>query len=214
MGTTLKSRSSDQPSTDATGTPGRSIADALFTGTQRRLFGLLFGQPERSFFVTEIIDLAGVGRGAVQRELSRLERSDLLIAEKRGNQKHYRANPQAPIFDELCSIVRKTVGIESQVREALAPLASKIAAALIYGSVAKKTDTATSDIDLLVVADDLTLEDLYTALAPAEQQLARPVNPTLLTTSELTKRRASGNSFLERVLNGPISTLIGELDAA
>lgn len=213
MGTTPKSRPSDRPSADKTGAPEGFLSDALFTGTQRRLFGLLFGQPERSFFVTEIINLAGVGRGAVQRELSRLEKSGLLIAEKRGNQKHYRANPRAPIFDELCSIVRKTVGIESQIREALASLASKIVAALIYGSVAKKSDTATSDIDLLVVADELTLEDLYSALAPAEQQLARPINPTLLTTSELRKRRASGNPFLERVLSGPVSPLIGELDA-
>ena len=191
-----------------------SLADALFTATQQRLLGLLFGQPERSFFVTEIIDLAGVGSGAVQRELSCLEQSGLLITERRGNQKHYRANPNAPIFDELCSIVRKTVGIEAQIREALAPLASKIAAALIYGSVAKKTDTATSDIDLLVVADDLTLEDLYSALSQAEQQLARPVNPTLLTSNELNKRRASGNPFLERVLSGPVTPLIGDLDAA
>ena len=196
------------------GKPEVSFADALFTATQQRLFGLLFGQPERSFFVTEIIDLAGVGRGAVQRELSRLERTGLLITEKRGNQKHYRANPSAPIFDELCSIVRKTVGIETQIREALAPLAERISAALIYGSVAKKTDTATSDIDLLVVADELTLEDLYSALSPAEQQLGRSVNPTLLTTGELNKRRASGNPFLERVLGGPVTPLIGELDAA
>ena len=190
-----------------------SLADALFTATQQRLLGLLFGQPERSFFVTEIIDLAGVGRGAIQRELSRLEQAGLLIAEKRGNQKHYRANPGAPIFDELCSIVRKTVGIETQIREALAPHATRISAALIYGSVAKKTDTATSDIDLLIVADELTLEELYSALSPAEQQLGRPVNPTLLTTRELNERRASGNPFLERVLSGPVSPLIGELDA-
>lgn len=194
--------------------PKGSLADALFTATQQRLFGLLFGQPERSFFVTELIDLAGVGRGAVQRELSRLEQTGLLIAERRGNQKHYRANPAAPIFDELCSIVRKTVGIESQIREALAPLAARVSAALIYGSVAKRTDTAKSDIDLLVVADDLTLEDLYSALSAAEQQLGRPINPTLFTAEELAKRRASGNPFLERVLSGPVSPLIGELDAA
>ena len=214
MGTSAGSRALGRRSIDQANAPNASLADALFTGTQQRLFGLLFGQPERSFFVTEIIDLAGVGRGAVQRELSRLEQTGLLIAEKRGNQKHYRANPKAPIFDELCSIVRKTVGIEAQIQEALAPLAAQISVALIYGSVAKKTDTAQSDIDLLIVADDLTLEDLYSALSTAEQQLGRPVNPTLLTRGELDKRRTSGNPFLERVLSGPVSPLIGELDAA
>ena len=214
MGTTARSRATERRSIDQANVPKASLAGALFTGTKQRLFGLLFGQPERSFFVTEIIDLAGVGRGAVQRELSRLEQTGLLIAERRGNQKHYRANPNAPIFDELCSIVRKTVGIEAQIQEALAPLAARISVALIYGSVAKKTDTAQSDIDLLIVADDLTLEDLYSALSIAEQQLGRPVNPTLLTRSELDKRRTSGNPFLERVLSGPVSPLIGELDAA
>ena len=214
MGTSAGSRALGRRSIDQANAPNASLADALFTGTQQRLFGLLFGQPERSFFVTEIIDLAGVGRGAVQRELSRLEQTGLLIAEKRGNQKHYRANPKAPIFDELCSIVRKTVGIEAQIEEALAPLAAQISVALIYGSVAKKTDTAQSDIDLLIVADDLTLEDLYSALSTAEKQLGRPVNPTLLTRGELDKRRTSGNPFLERVLSGPVSPLIGELDAA
>ena len=213
MGTSTKPRAAGSHSTGKATKSEGSLADALFTGTQQRLFGLLFGQPERSFFVTEIINLAGIGRGAVQRELSRLERSGLLIAERRGNQKHYRANPDAPIFDELCSIVRKTVGIETQINEALAPVAAEISAALIYGSVAKKKDTATSDIDLLVVADELTLEDLYSALSAAEQQLGRAVNPTLLTTNELKKRRASGNPFLERVLNGPVSRLLGELDA-
>jgi len=214
MGTFSESQAVSTRSFSKAAMPKGSLADALFTATQQRLFGLLFGQPERSFFVTELIDLAGVGRGAVQRELSRLEQTGLLIAERRGNQKHYRANPAAPIFDELCSIVRKTVGIESQIREALAPLAARVSAALIYGSVAKRTDTAKSDIDLLVVADDLTLEDLYSALSAAEQQLGRPINPTLFTAEELAKRRASGNPFLERVLSGPVSPLIGELDAA
>ena len=88
-----------------------------------------------------------------------------------------------------------------------------MSAAIIYGSVAKKTATATSDIDLLIIADERTLEELYSALSPAEQQLGRPINPTLLTTRELHKRRASGNTFLERVLSGPVSPLIGELDA-
>lgn len=213
MGISEKPRAEKDRLIDRAARPERSLADALFTATQQRLFSLLFGQPERSFFVTEIIDLAGVGRGAIQRELSRLEQAGLLIAEKRGNQKHYRGNPDAPIFDELCSIVRKTVGMETQIREALAPYVMRISAAIIYGSVAKKTDTATSDIDLLVIADELTLEELYSALSPAEQQLGRPINPTLLTTRELHKRRASGNTFLERVLSGPVSPLIGELDA-
>jgi len=192
----------------------QSLADALFTATQQRLLGLLFGQPKRSFFVTELIELADVGRGAVQRELSRLERSRLVMTEKHGNQKHYRANPDAPIYKELCSIVRKTVGIQETVRAALEPLETSMSLAFIYGSVAKQSDTAKSDIDLLVVSDDLTLEDLYSHLSPVEKQLGRQINPALYTKREFNKRREGGNAFLMRVLGAPTLLLKGELDAA
>ena len=192
----------------------QSLADALFTATQQRLLGLLFGQPERSFFVTELIELADVGRGAVQRELARLARSELVVIERHGNQKHYRANPDSPIYKELCSIVGKTVGIEENLRAALAPLAARLSLALIYGSVAKHSDTASSDIDLLVVSDDLTLEDLYANLSAVEQHLGRQVSPTLYTESEFRKRRSGNNVFLSRVLAGPIKILEGQLDGA
>ncbi len=193
--------------------PGQqSLADALFTATQQRLLGLLFGQPERSFFVTELIELADVGRGAVQRELARLARSELVVIERHGSQKHYRANPDSPIYKELCSIVSKTVGIEESLRAALKPLAARLSLALIYGSVAKRSETASSDIDLLVVSDDLTLEDLYANLSPVEKKLGRQVNPTLYTISEFRKRRSENNVFLNRVLAGPTVILHGQID--
>jgi predicted nucleotidyltransferase len=192
----------------------QSLADALFTATQQRLLGLLFGQPERSFFVTELIELAGVGRGAVQRELARLARSELVVIERHGSQKHYRANPDSPIYEELCSIVSKTVGIEKNLRAALEPLAARVSLALIYGSVAKHADTASSDIDILVVSDELTLEDVYATLSTVEQKLGRQVNPTLYTECEFRKRRSGNNSFLNRVLAGPTIVLEGQLDAA
>ncbi|MDR0275637.1 MAG: hypothetical protein LBI48_09935 [Burkholderiaceae bacterium] len=87
-----------------------SVADALFTGTQQRVLALLFGQPERSFFTKELIALTSGGSGAVQRELARLQASGLIVQTVLGNQKHYRANAQAPIFAELCSITAKMLG--------------------------------------------------------------------------------------------------------
>ena len=192
----------------------QSLAGVLFTATQKALYGLLFGQPERSFFVTELIELAGVGRGSIQRELAGLERSGLILTERQGNRKQCRANPDAPIFAELCSIVSKTVGIREQVRTALEPMNSKIALALIYGSVARQSDSATSDIDLLVVSDELTLEDLYSRLAATEERLGRQIAPTLYTVGEFNDRRTNGNSFLRRVMEGPTLLLQGSLDAA
>ena len=206
-------------STSVAGAPPRKnhlaaspLADALFTSTQQRVLGLLFGQPDREFFVTEIIALAGSGRGAVQRELVRLAGSGLAAVSRAGNRKHYRANRKSPLFDEICSIVRKTIGLEESVRNALEPLADRLNLALLFGSVARGTDTAASDIDLLLVSDDLTLEAVYAALEPVERSLGRLVNPTVYTSAEFEERRAANAGFLTRILHGPHVVLAGSPD--
>jgi predicted nucleotidyltransferase len=188
-----------------------SMVDALFSSTQQRVLGLLFGQPERSFFATEIIARVGAGSGAVQRELKKLADSGLVQLSQQGNQKHYQANPAAPIYPELCALIRKTVGLADPIRLALEPKRKAIELALIYGSVAKQQETASSDIDLLVVSDTLTLEGTYRLLARAEQQLGRKINPTLFTTAEFNKRRSAGTAFLQGVMAGETIVLFGTL---
>ena len=186
-----------------------SLADALFSGTQQRVLGLLFGQPERSFYATELINLAGIGSGAVQRELARLAQSGLVTVRPVGNQKHYQANPASPIYDELCGVVRKTVGLAEPLRAALAPLATHIKAAFVYGSVAKKEDTARSDIDLMLVSDTLTYGDTVLALQAASELLGREVNPNIFTPQDFAKRLKEGGSFVSRVMAQPKVWLIG-----
>jgi len=193
---------------------GSALADALFTSTQQRVLALLFGQPNRSFFVTELMALADSGRGAVQRELARLGASGLLTVTKVGNQKHYQANHDSPLYEELCSIITKTVGLQVPIQGALELLADRVVLALVYGSIAKQADTASSDIDLLLVSDELTLEEIYAALAPVEKLLDRSVNPTLYTSKEFSRRRRTKNSFLSRILKGPHIVLTGSVDGA
>ncbi len=95
--------------------PSRNgVADALFSATQQRVLALLFGQPGRSFFTNELIGLVGAGSGAVQRELRRLVESGLVTVTRIGSQKHYQANPAAPIFEELRGIVTKTLGTSTE----------------------------------------------------------------------------------------------------
>ena len=195
-------------------TPVRaSLASALFSATQQRVLGLLFGQPERSFFATELISLAGAGSGAVQREIQRLVESGLITMSRVGNQKHYQANRAASIYNELHGIVIKTLGPAGVLQAALAPLEAHILTAVLYGSVAKRSDSATSDIDVLIVADDLTLEAVYAALAPAENRLGRRISPTLYTVKEFQRRRSARNPFLSKVLAGEHVLLIGNADA-
>jgi predicted nucleotidyltransferase len=190
-----------------------SVADALFTSTQQRVLALLFGQPERSFFTKELITLTGGGSGAVQRELARLQASGLIVQTVLGNQKHYRANADAPIFAELCGIAAKMLGPADTLRRALLPLADTLHLALLYGSVARHSDTSHSDFDLLLVSDTLTLEQVYAALTPAEQQLGRTVSPTLYTLAEFRKRLATHNPFLTKLLAGETIPLIGDKHA-
>ena len=178
------------------------LADALFTTTQQRVLALLFGQPARSFFATELIELTGSGSGAVQRELKRLSSSRLVTVKRIGNQKHYQANPDSPVFEELRGLVVKTVALMEPIRKALEPLEDRVELALLYGSVVKGTDTADSDIDILIVAEEVTLEDVYSALAPVETDLDRKINPTLYTSQEFAARKASKNAFLTRVISG------------
>jgi len=147
-----------------------------------------------------------------QRELARLAQSGLVTVTKVGNQKHYQANHDSPLFNVLCSIIEKTVGLQEPIRAALKPLSDNIHLALIYGSIAKQSDTAASDIDLLLESDVLTLEDVYSALAPAEKLLDRRVNPTLYDSREFEHRRNTNNAFLTRVLTGPTIALIGAVD--
>lgn len=189
--------------------PHIGLSGALFSNTQQRVLAFLFGQPERSFFATELIGLAGGGSGAVQRELKRLEESGLVTVTPQGNRKHYQANPQSPIFAELCGIVQKTVGLAEPLRTVLAPFANKIANAFVYGSVAKRSDTAHSDIDLMVISDTLEYADLYAALEQAATILGRTINPTIYTPAELAKRIEQKNAFVERVLAQPKIWLLG-----
>lgn len=190
-----------------------NLSDALFTATQQRVLGCLFGQPGRSFSISELIQTTGAGSGAVQRELARLTGSGLLSVEQVGKQKLYRANPASPIHDEIVAIVRKTFGLAMPLRDALTPLADRLHAAFVFGSVAKGTDTASSDIDLLLVSDALTYADAMAALHPLMERLGREINPTLYTRAELRKRIAEGNSFVTRVLAQPRLWLIGSDDA-
>ena len=177
-----------------------TYANVLFTKTQQRVLSVLFGQPQRSFYANELIGLAQSGSGAVQRELARLEASGLVTVHRIGNQKHYQANRAALIFEELRGIVFKTFGAVDVLRAALAPLLPLIEVAFIYGSLAKGTEHAGSDIDLMVIGSLPSNAELLKALLPARAQLGRAVNPTLYTSDEFAQRMCNGKSFMLRVL--------------
>ena len=207
MGTKRLSRSYAKPVA-----AHNSVADALFTGTQQRVLALIFGQPNRSFYATELIGLAKAGSGAVQRELAKLSQSGLVTVKMVGSQKHYQANVNSPIYAELHAITQKTVGLAEPLRDALAPLARKIRAAFVYGSVAKRLDTASSDIDVMLLSDELSYGDVFSVLEEVGVRLGRTINPTILSQHEFNERLKRKEAFLTRVLAQPKIWLVGGED--
>lgn len=188
-----------------------SITTTLFSDGQSRVYRWVFGQPEREFYLSELRRLTGLGSATLQRELNKLADAGLVLSERVGNLRRFRANPQSPVFNELVGLTRKTLGAEPLLRDALQALAVDIEGAWIYGSYAKGADTADSDIDLMIVSKTLTLSRVFEAVQPAEAQLGRKVNPTLYTPAEFAKRRAEKDSFVNRVLAQPVVPLIGSL---
>jgi predicted nucleotidyltransferase len=175
------------------------LAGALFPGVRQRVLGILYGQPERSFYGAELIRLAQSGSGAVQRELANLVQGGVISISHVGNQKHYQANRASPVFGELHGLVLKTVGLADPIAQALSPLKHNIRAAFVFGSVAKRRDTSASDIDLMVIAEGLGYEQLYAVLQPAERQLGRSVNPVLMTPAEWRRKLKSGRAFVAKM---------------
>lgn len=189
-----------------------SLGEVLFSKTQRQILGLLFGHPDKSYFAKEIYRLAGVGVGTVHRELEKLTAVGLLTLQRVGNQKHYRANEKSPIFQELCGIVQKTFGLADVLREALSGHADQVGLAFIYGSVAKETDRADSDIDVLILSQALSYSQVLSLFATSEARLGRRVNPTIYSPEEFLGKLKSDNHFARRIIEQPKIFLIGSED--
>ncbi len=185
--------------------------DALFSKTQQKVLGLLFGKPEQSYYTNEIVRHAGLGKGTVMRELERLEAAGLVQLSKQGNQIHYQANATCPIFNELVAITRKTFGIGDTIKSLLEPLQSKIHSAFIYGSIAKNTANAASDIDVMLIGENLSYGAIMELLEPAEHQLGRTINPSIYTPEDFHTKLAAANHFLTRIMEQPRIQILGEI---
>lgn len=191
------------------GTNSRGLADALFSRTQQRVLALVFGQAPRSFHLNELVRLAGVGSGSVQRELARLVAAGLVHRRLLGRQVWFEANRESPVFEELRSLIRKTSGLTDVLRQALAPLSGRIEQAFVFGSVAKGTDTSESDIDLMIIGESLSYADVYPLLTDAEATVGRKISPTLYSPADWQRRLDDANAFVTRVRHLPTLPIIG-----
>jgi predicted nucleotidyltransferase len=189
-----------------------SLKDAIFTDSQAKVYLWIYGQPERSYHLSELRRLTGLGSASLQREINRLVVAGLANSTLKGNQRQISANRQSPLFKELSDLTRKVMGAAALITEALRPIEQKIEVAFLYGSVAKQSDTAESDVDLMLVGSDLTLSEILEQLLSVEEMLCRKVNPTCYTVGEFKKRLSDTDSFVNKVLSQPIIQLFGNMD--
>lgn len=179
------------------------LGDALFTTTQKQVLGLLYAHPDKTFYTKEILRRTGMGVATIKRELDRMLAAGILRMNKIGNQHHYQANPGCPLYEELLSIVKKTFGIVDVLQHALLPLDLEIDFTFVYGSVAKGEETAESDIDLFIVSESLGYADVMNVLTKSEDELGRPVNPSIYTVAQVKDKLQQENAFVTRVMEQP-----------
>jgi uncharacterized protein len=191
------------------GTVSGTLSKVLFGQSRRSILALLYGRADEQFYLREIARRAGTGIGATQRELRQLTGAGLIQGVRRGHQIYYQANRKNPIFAELKSILAKTSGIRDILDEVLAPLADRIKLAFVYGSIARGAETASSDVDLMVVGE-VSFADVVSVLSQSETKLGREVNPTVYGSSEFREKLGVKNHFLSTVAKDKKLFVIGD----
>ncbi len=184
------------------------ISQVLFGRTRTAILSLLYGHPDESFYLRQLVRATACGNGATQREVKQLARAGLIARKSAGRQIFYQANRKSPIFAELRKLLLKTSGARDALVEALAPLRDEIQVAFIYGSIAAQTDRPGSDVDLMIVGE-AGFDEIVSRLGKAQQQLRREINPSVYPVQEWRAKLAAGNHFLNTVANAPKLFIIG-----
>lgn len=185
------------------------LSEILFGKTRQAVLSLLYGHADESFYLRQILRVVGGGMGALQRQINALVDAGLVTRIHKGKQIYYQANVQSPVYGELKSIIIKTAGIGDILKIALAPLAQQIDCAFIYGSVARGTEKADSDVDVVVVGD-ITFSDVVAVLSPVQETIGREINPTVYPPDEFRAKLFKKNHFIKTILAGEKIYLIGD----
>ncbi len=186
-----------------------SLSATLFGKTRRAVLALLYSHVEEPFYLRQIARTAGVGLGAVQRELKKLSEAGIIRRTVRGRQVYYQANPECPVYSELKSLVVKTVGVGEVLRAALVPLADRINVAFLFGSLVRGGERSSSDVDVMIVGD-VTFAEVVTVLGRVQETVRREINPLVYPPEEFRFKLAADHHFLKKTLEGSKFFLIGD----
>ena len=189
-----------------------ALSELLFPNRYRRaVLSMLLMNPERRVHLRELARLTGASPGPLKKELDALTEAGLLNVQRVGNQTHFSANAQHPVYPELSGLIRKTTGLQDVLARALEPLADGVVAAFVFGSVASGTEAAHSDVDLMVIGT-ASFGEVVNAVYEAQAAVGREINPKVMKREEWQAKRSAGQAFLNEVMHKPKLFIMGTAD--
>lgn len=187
------------------------LPDLFGSKLRAKLLGWLYTHTDQRYFVRELTALLKADSTNISRELARLANTGILVSTTSGRQKYYQANLKSPVFNELHGLMLKTAGVADVLRSALKPVHKKINAAFIFGSIASRTETRASDIDVMIIGD-ISFGDIVSLISPAQEILGRDINPVVYAVQEFREKVMTDHHFVNSVLEGQKIFLIGDED--
>jgi predicted nucleotidyltransferase len=176
--------------------------------TRQAIFCLYFSNPDKAFYLRELERELDIPVSMLRKELVGLEKESIFKSEKKGNLLYYCLNKNYPLFDELKSIVFKTVGIKASLRKILSPI-KNIDIAFIYGSYAKNSENAKSDIDLFIIGN-LNEDILLEKINKLEKVLKREINYSIYSKSDFVKKKKEKDPFVSDLIKNKKIFLVGD----
>jgi predicted nucleotidyltransferase len=175
------------------------VLSALFPHVRQGVLAATLTQPDKWWYLSELADRLDTSPSSLQRELSSLVASGILVHRREGTRAYFKAETKSPVFRNLQQLFEKTAGLVPTIEQMLVPFGDKILCAFVYGSVARSREHATSDVDLMLIGRT-GLSDLSPALRKAEERMGREVNVTVYSPEEFRGKIRSRDHFLTAVL--------------
>jgi len=163
--------------------------------SELRILDYLTASVEGKGFVSQIARDTGISKGEVSKAVKVLKDGGLVSSEQNGRNMVCFVDRHLPVFIRLrtafnlLEIMPKTA--------ALRKCADKI---VLFGSCAEGTDTAESDIDLLVITRDKAKAEKATR----KIKFSRPVQWLVKTPQEYVVMNSKGKVFVEQISKGII----------
>lgn len=174
---------------------------SLKSKSAQKILSYFFLNPTGRSYINELAKLLCLDPKNTDRKLKELEKEGMLESDFEGKQRYFFLNRDYPLLDEYRKIVLKTMGIEKELRDVVGK-DDKIETAYIFGSYAKDSMDANSDIDLLLVGSHSTMET-ENKIRKLEKESEREINIVSFSREEFERKKNEfflKNIFKEKII--------------